>query len=80
MKVEHNMTNEPALAAKIAVGASVATATASLLSHAQAWLSLIASVVAIIAGLFAISNYLKTGGTLNPLAIMRARRKRKTEP
>lgn len=73
------MTNEPALAAKIAVGTSVATATASLLSHAQAYLSLIASVVAIIAGLFAIANYLKTGGTLNPFAIMRAR-KRKQEP
>jgi len=78
MKRKAVMTNET-MATKVATGVSIGSATVGWMAHAQSVVSLLASLVAVVAGLFAIANYLRHGGTLNPAEILR-QRKRKKKP
>lgn len=45
--------------AHVATGTSVASASVAWLAQANEWAALIASIVAIVAGLFAIAHYVK---------------------
>lgn len=62
---------------RAAAGVSAVFATTSFVTHAQEIISLLAGAVAIVAGLFAIANYLRHGGTLNPVEIWKQRKRRK---
>jgi len=71
--------NHDNLATKVATGISIASATTGWLAHAQSILSLLASAVAVVAGLFAIANYLRSGGTLDPVEIWKQRKQKKKQ-
>jgi len=76
MKANTNMNGEPVVT-RVSAGVSAVFATTSFITHAQEIVSLVAGVVAILAGLFAIANYLRHGGTLNPFEIWKQRNRKK---